>query len=355
MEYKTALDKKETHRFSRQLILKEIGLENHKRICAAKILIVGLGGLGSPVLTYLSSSGIKNFILVDFDTVELHNLQRQTIHKEKFINELKTVSAKEFIKEINSSINVECYATKLNRDNINLIASQANIIVDCTDDLETRYIISEYAKSYKKSVIMGSVLKFSGQVYVFPEGKSCYSCVFPEFKVTRENCSNAGVLGSVCGIIGSIQATEVIKNILNDYDPYILTYDAIDNAFNKISIRKCKNTCNMVTFPVTCNIEPTIPSENFLTWKDYLHDKEKYLLVDLRNKEAYELCHLIDSVNFSVDSISPEIDDKIVVLLCRRGIYAQKVWDQFKRKNIFVLKGGLTAYKEEVDPNFIIF
>ncbi|RVD91084.1 molybdopterin biosynthesis protein [Tubulinosema ratisbonensis] len=250
MEYTTALSETETQRYSRQIILKEIGLENHKKISNTVVLVVGLGGLGSPVVTYLCTSGIKKIILADFDKVELHNLQRQTIHQENFINKFKTESAKNFINNLNSEMEVKCFTKKVNEENIEEIAKEANLLVDCTDDLNTRYVISAYAKKFGKTLIMGSVLKFAGQVYVFPKGKSCYTCLFPEFKTVRENCSSAGVLGSVCGIIGSIQATEIIKNILIDYPSYILTYDAIDNEIKKVIVRECKEMCEKINLPV---------------------------------------------------------------------------------------------------------
>lgn len=203
---------------------------------------------------------------------------------------------------------------------------------------------------------MASVLKFAGQVYVFPKGKSCYSCVFPEFKTTRENCSSAGVLGSVCGIIGSMQATEVIKNILIDYNPYILTYDAIDNEIKKIKIRQCKEMCDKVNLPEKNNeMDDEFPEENYITWKNLLKNEHEYILIDIRDSKAYDLCHFENSINLTKEGIQKLDTNKTKVLLCRKGISARKMWYELNNQSILVLKGGLTAYKEEIDNKFTIF
>lgn len=240
-------------RFKRQIKLKEIGLEGQKKLLNSKILVVGAGGLGSPILYYLASSGIGNIGIVDYDVVDLTNLHRQILHFNSDIGRLKTDSAKEKIKSINPVINVITFNQKIDQDNSEKIIKDFDLVIDGTDNFKTKYIINDTCYKLNIPYIYGSIQKFEGQVslFTFKTNTPCYRCLFPE---TVENnsipdCSEAGILGVLPGIIGTIQATEAIKCLLNIGDllqGQLLLYNSLDVTLKKIKINRNLNCslCN---------------------------------------------------------------------------------------------------------------
>ncbi|MCP4551255.1 MAG: HesA/MoeB/ThiF family protein [Bacteroidetes bacterium] len=203
-------------RYNRHIILPEIGIDGQTKLSKAKVLVVGAGGLGSPVLTYLTASGIGNIGIVDDDVVSLSNLQRQILYKTNDINQIKADKAKERLLENNPDIKIDIYNTRINSENAITIAKNYNIIVDCTDNYESRYIIDSASKELNIPMVYGSISKFSGQVSVFNyRGGKSYKDLFEEKPEIDENDeSRLGVLGVLPGIIGAIQANEVIKIVL---------------------------------------------------------------------------------------------------------------------------------------------
>ncbi len=203
-------------RYNRHIILPEIGIDGQTKLSKAKVLVVGAGGLGSPVLTYLTASGIGNIGIVDDDVVSLSNLQRQILYKTNDINQIKADKAKERLLENNPDIKIDIYNTRINSENAIAIAKNYNIIVDCTDNYESRYIIDSASKELNIPMVYGSISKFSGQVSVFNyRGGKSYKDLFEEKPEIDENdASRLGVLGVLPGIIGAIQANEVIKIVL---------------------------------------------------------------------------------------------------------------------------------------------
>ena len=238
-------------RFEKQIILKKIGLAGQKKILSANVLIVGMGGLGCPLLTYLAASGVGKIGIVDFDKVEISNLNRQTLFSTKDIGKYKVNQAKKVINKINKKTKIISFKKKLTYKNINKIFNNYNIICDGTDNYNTRYLINDYCVKNKKILITSAISKFDGQLMKFNFKKKgpCYRCFMPSPPDFENNCQSEGIFSPVAGIMGSLQANEVLKSILNsknDLKNRLLIFDALDTEFrkSKISINpECINKC----------------------------------------------------------------------------------------------------------------
>ena len=238
-------------RFEKQIILKNIGLAGQKKIFAANVLIVGLGGLGCPLLTYLVSSGVGKIGIVDFDKVEISNLNRQTLFNPSDVGKFKVVQAKKAINKINKKIKIISFKKKITFKNIKKISNSFDIICDGTDNYNSRYLINDYCVKNKKILISSAISKFDGQLMKFDFKKKgpCYRCFMPSPPDNENNCQTEGIFSPVAGIMGSLQANEVLKCILNtknDLANRILIFDSLNTEFrkSKISINpKCINKC----------------------------------------------------------------------------------------------------------------
>jgi len=238
-------------RFEKQIILKKIGLAGQKKILSANVLIVGMGGLGCPLLTYLAASGVGKIGIVDFDKVEISNLNRQTLFSTKDIGKYKVNQAKKVINKINKKTKIISFKKKLTYKNINKIFNNYNIICDGTDNYNTRYLINDYCVKNKKILITSAISKFDGQLMKFDFKKKgpCYRCFMPSPPDIENNCQSEGIFSPVAGIMGSLQANEVLKSILNsknDLKNRLLIFDALNTEFrkSKISINpECINKC----------------------------------------------------------------------------------------------------------------
>ena len=238
-------------RFEKQIILKKIGLSGQKRIFSSNVLIIGLGGLGCPLLTYLTASGVGKIGIVDFDRVEISNLNRQTLFSPSDIGKFKVLQAKKMIKKINKKIKIIPFQKKLNNKNIDKIFKGFDIICDGTDNFKTRYLINDYCFKNKKILVSSAISKFDGQLMKFNFKKKgpCYRCFMPEIPENENNCQNDGIFSPVAGIMGSLQANEVLKTILNKKDKltgHIIIFDALKTNFRKLKISinpKCLNKC----------------------------------------------------------------------------------------------------------------
>ena len=238
-------------RFKKQIILKKIGLAGQKRIFSANVLVIGLGGLGCPLLTYIASSGVGKIGIVDFDKVEISNLNRQTLFNLSDIGKFKVNQAKKVINKINKKINVIPFKKKLTSKNIKKIFSSFDIICDGTDNYNTRYLINDFCLKNKKILISSAISKFDGQLMKFNFKKKgpCYRCFIPSPPDFENNCETEGIFSPVAGIMGSLQANEVLKCILNsknDLTNHVLIFDSLKTEFrkSKISINpKCTNKC----------------------------------------------------------------------------------------------------------------
>ena len=238
-------------RFEKQIILKKIGLAGQKKILSANVLIIGMGGLGCPLLTYLAASGVGKIGIVDFDKVEISNLNRQTLFNPNDIGKFKVNQAKKAINKINKKIKIITYKKKLTSKNIKKILNKFDIICDGTDNYNTRYLINDYCVKNKKILISSAISKFDGHLMKFNFKKKgpCYRCFMPSLPDFENNCQNEGIFSPVAGVMGALQANEVLKSILNtknDLNNHVIIFDAFKAEFrkSKISINpKCINKC----------------------------------------------------------------------------------------------------------------
>jgi len=241
--------RKQIDRYSRQIILKKIGVLGQKKLLKSSVLIVGAGGLGSPVAIYLAALGIGKIGIVDYDKVEISNLARQIIFTNNDINKKKSSTAVNKLKQINPNIKFKSFEKKLSKKNINIIAKDFDLIVDGSDNFRTRFLINDYSLMKKKILISGAINKFEGQVYTFNFSKKkspCLKCFIPEMPNNPDidNCEYEGIVGTLGGIVGSIQANEVIKEILQIGESlcgYILIIDGLKLTFRKVRLNKRAN------------------------------------------------------------------------------------------------------------------
>ena len=246
-----AIKFKEFKRFEKQIILKKVGIAGQDKIKKAKVLIIGIGGLGCPLLTYLASSGINNIGIVDHDKVELGNLNRQILFNTSDLGKYKVVQAKSKVIKIYKKIKIKTFKKKISTKNINSILKDYNIICDGTDNFETRYLINDYCKSKKKILISGAISKFDGHLFKFDFKKKipCFRCFMPELPIRENNCETEGIFSPVAGILGSLQANEVLKTVLDlkdDLNNNFLVFNSLKMTLRRVKINKnpkCLNKC----------------------------------------------------------------------------------------------------------------
>ena len=244
------LDKKEIDRFSRQIIIKDIGLIGQKKIKSAKVLIIGAGALGCPVAEFLTRAGVGTIGIADNDLVNLSNIHRQTLYDIKDLGKSKVKSSKNKLKKINPKVLVNIYNFRVNNKNLKRLINKYDFIVDGSDNFETKFLINDLSLKFKKFLIVGAISKFDGHIftYNFKNKKTpCLRCFFQEKNISDDilNCENEGVLGTVSGIVGTLQANEVLKQILNigkNLDSQILILDLLNLNFRKVKIKK-QNKC----------------------------------------------------------------------------------------------------------------
>ena len=236
-------------RFSRQIVLKDIGILGQKKILASKVLVVGAGGLGSPIADFLARAGIGTLGIVDNDRVSLSNLHRQSLYNTFDIGKFKVQVVKDKIKKVNPSTKIKIYKVRLNNLNLKKIINYYDYIVDGSDNFETKFLLNDFCLKFKKTLVTGAISKFDGHVFTFNFNNkkySCLRCFFQESEVSDDllSCESEGILGTVAGIVGTIQAGEVLKKILNigkSLDGYILILDLLNLNFRKAKIKKRKN------------------------------------------------------------------------------------------------------------------
>ncbi len=245
------LNVRDYERFEKQIILKKIGLAGQKKIKNAKVLIIGMGGLGCPLLTYLASSGVCNIGIVDYDKVELSNLNRQILFNTSDVGKFKVNQAKSKINRVYRKIKIKTFKIKISRKNIESIIKNFDIICDGTDNFNTRYLINDFCKKNKKILISAAISKFDGQLfkYNFKKRGPCLRCFMPEQPSAENNCETDGIFAPVAGIIGALQANEVLKTVLGlkeDLNNNILVFNSLTMSLRKIKISKnlnCSNKC----------------------------------------------------------------------------------------------------------------
>jgi len=245
------LNLKDFRRFEKQIILKKIGISGQKKIKNSKVLIIGIGGLGCPLLAYLASSGICNIGIVDYDKIEISNLNRQILFNSSDIGKFKVIQAKKKIKKIFNEIKIKTFKIKISNKNINKILKNYDIICDGTDNFETRYIINDHCKKNKKILISAAISKFDGHLFKFNFKKKgvCFRCFMPEKPDLDNNCGTEGIFSPLPGILGSFQANEVLKTILglkDDLNNNLLIFNSLKTSLKKVKINLnplCSNRC----------------------------------------------------------------------------------------------------------------
>ena len=243
------LNKNQLERFSRQIILKNIGTLGQKKIIQSKVLIIGMGGLGCPVAEFLTRAGVGSIGIVDSDNVDLSNIHRQSLYDINDLKKSKVIAAKKKLKKINSKTKVNCHKIRINKNNYNKIIKEYNYIVDGSDNFKTKFLINDFCKLSKKFLVTGAISKFDGHIFTFDFKKKTTPCIrsfFQEEKVSDDilNCEYEGILGTVAGIIGTILANEVLKKILNvgeNQNGYIIILDLLNLNFRKVKLNKIKN------------------------------------------------------------------------------------------------------------------
>ena len=243
------LNKKQIERFSRQIILKNIGTLGQKKIIQSKVLIIGMGGLGCPAAEFLTRAGVGTLGIIDSDNVDLSNIHRQSLYDINDLKKSKVIIAKKKLKKINSKTNVRCHKIRLNKNNYSKIIKKYDYIIDGSDNFETKFLINDFCKASKKFLVTGAINKFDGHIFTFDfknKKTPCIKSFFQESKISDDilNCEYEGILGTVAGVIGTFQANEVLKKILNigkNLNGQILVLDLLNLNFRKVKFNKIKN------------------------------------------------------------------------------------------------------------------
>jgi sulfur-carrier protein adenylyltransferase/sulfurtransferase len=375
------LSNDEVARYSRHLLLPEVGMEGQQKLKAAKVLCVGTGGLGSPLAFYLAAAGIGTLGLVDFDVVDASNLQRQIIHSTKDVGRPKIQSATEKLEALNPHLNVVPHETMLTSKNALEIISQYDIVADGTDNFPTRYLVNDACVLTGKPNAYGSIFRFEGQASVFATKEGpCYRCLYPEPPPPGlvPSCAEGGVLGILPGLVGVIQATEVIKLILGKGQPLIgrlLLVNALDMKFRELKLRKnpecpvCgtnptvkelidyEQFCGIVPEQKAAPVQNGIPQMSVKEYKQRRDGGEDLFLLDVREPFEYQIAqiggHLIPlgELPQRVAELDPQRE---IVVQCKSGGRSQRA-AEFLKKNGFEkvhnLAGGITAWSNEIDPS----
>ena len=243
------LNKNQIKRFSRQIVLKNIGALGQKKIIQSKVLVIGMGGLGCPVAEFLTRAGVGNLGILDYDNVDLSNIHRQSLYDTKDLKKSKVIAACKKLKKINSKIKIDTYKIKLNKENYKKIINKYDYIVDGTDNFQTKFLINDLSKKFKKFLVTGAISKFDGHIFTFDfkdKKTPCIRSFFQEDQISNDilNCEYEGILGTVAGIIGTIQANEILRKILGigkNLSGYILILDLLNLNFRKVKLKKIKN------------------------------------------------------------------------------------------------------------------
>lgn len=373
----------EIRRYSRHLIIPDIGVEGQKRLKNARVLCVGAGGLGSPALMYLAAAGVGTLGIVDFDTVDESNLQRQIIHGVSDVGRAKAESASASIREINPLVEVKIHHTALDRDNVREIFGQYDLIVDGTDNFATRYLVNDAAVLLGKPYVWGSIYRFDGQASVFwAEHGPCYRCLYPEPPPPGmvPSCAEGGVLGVLCASIGSIQVNEAIKLLAGVGEPLVgrlMVYDALEMSYRKIKVRKDPNCALCGENPTVTDLladyedfcgavsaeaqeaaaDATITAGELKAWQDA---GKEIFLVDVREQAEFEIVRIPGSTLIpkgeliSGQALAKLPQDRQIVLHCKSGVRSAEALAALKSagfQDAVHLQGGVLSWIKQVDPS----
>jgi len=376
----------EVRRYSRHLIIPDVGMDGQKRLKNARVLVIGAGGLGSPALLYLAAAGVGTIGIVEFDTVDESNLQRQIIHGQSDVGKSKAESARESIAETNPYVNVVVHDVRLDNDNVMEIFAQYDLIVDGTDNFATRYLVNDAAVLLHKPYVWGSIYRFDGQASVFwADQGPCYRCLYPEPPPPGmvPSCAEGGVLGVLCASIGATQVTEAIKLLVGMGEPLIgrlQIYEALDMSWRQLKIRKDPNCAicgenptvtELIDYDAFCGAITeeaadavaghTVGVRQLEEWLAERESGDKdFLLVDVREKVERDINRIPGSVlipkgDFQTgEALGHLPQDKQVVLYCKTGIRSAEVLAIVRGAgldNAVHVGGGVSAWVDQIDPS----
>jgi molybdopterin/thiamine biosynthesis adenylyltransferase/rhodanese-related sulfurtransferase len=370
------LNKTEIERYARHLALPEVGIAGQEALKASRVLLIGAGGLGSPMALYLAAAGVGTIGIIDFDTIESSNLQRQILFDERSTGKSKVTEASERLGNLNSQIKIIAHQERLTRFNALEIFSHYDIIADGSDNFPTRYLANDACVLLGKPYIFGSIYRFSGQVSVLgAKNGPCYRCLYPEppDPETVPNCNEDGVLGVLPGVIGSLMATEVIKCILGigrSLAGRLLMYDALEMSFREITIPKNPDCpiCGkhpsigeLIDYEEFCSGRSSkreTVSEEEISVEEFARVKNTpdYILVDVREPYEFEIAN-IGGILIPLSQLSERLQeipkDKEIILLCKEGVRSRhglKILKDHGFTHLRNLTGGINAWREKIDP-----
>jgi sulfur-carrier protein adenylyltransferase/sulfurtransferase len=386
---RASLSPQEVARYSRHLIMPEVGMDGQKRLKAASVLLIGAGGLGSPLALYLAAAGVGRLGLVDFDVVDFSNLQRQVLHGTADVGRPKLQSARERIAAINPEVRVDLYETHLTSANALELIRPYDVVIDGTDNFPTRYLVNDACVLLGRPNVYGSIFRFEGQASVFYPGKGpCYRCLYPEPPPPGEvpSCAEGGVLGILPGLIGCIQATEGIKLLLGRGRPLIgrlLLYDALQMSFREFKVRRnpdcpvCGDrptVTKLIDYEQFCGVRGAeLASKEAAAMgtngqsageiapeelKRRLDAGEEVFILDVRNPPEYEICRIKGSTLIPLPSLPQRLDEldrsRELVVHCKSGMRSQQaigILRQAGFTNLKNLTGGILAWADKIDPS----
>jgi sulfur-carrier protein adenylyltransferase/sulfurtransferase len=377
-----ALSNEEALRYSRHLILPEVGVDGQKRLKAARVLLIGAGGLGSPLGLYLAAAGVGTIGIVDFDVVDSTNLQRQIIHGTSDVGRPKLHSARDRLRDVNPNVDVQLYEIRLSSENALELFRDYDMVIDGTDNFPTRYLVNDACVLTGKPNVYGSIFRFEGQASVFATAEGpCYRCLYAEPPPPGlvPSCAEGGVLGVLCASIGSIQVTEAIKVITGIGEPLVgrlMVYDALEMAYRKIKVRKDPNCA-------VCGENPTVTS--LIDYEDFcgavsdeasaavvgstisVNDLDEWMksekpihLVDVREPAEYEIVKIPGSILIpkgdilSGQALASLPQDRQIVLYCKTGVRSAEALAAVKAagfRDAVHVHGGVSAWVRQVDPS----
>ncbi|MFW0789084.1 adenylyltransferase/sulfurtransferase MoeZ [Gordonia sp. CPCC 205333] len=378
------LTRDEVSRYSRHLIIPDVGMDGQKRLKNAKVLVIGAGGLGSPSLLYLAAAGVGTIGIVDFDVVDESNLQRQVIHGQSDIGKSKARSARDSIQEINPLVNVVLHEDRLEPDGAIELFSGYDLILDGTDNFATRYLVNDAAVLAHKPYVWGSIYRFEGQASVFwedaPDGRGLnYRDLYPQAPPPGmvPSCAEGGVLGILCASIGSIMGTEAIKLICGIGEPLLgrlMVYDALDMTYRTIKIRKDPagvEVTELIDYDDFCGVVSTEAADaavgSTLTaaeLKTKIDAGDPIALIDVRERVEWEIVHidgatLIPKGEFESGAALARVpQDRQAVIYCKTGVRSAEVLATLKRagfSDAVHLQGGVTAWAHQVDQSLPVY
>lgn len=377
-----SLTQPEFARYSRHVIMPEVGLDGQRKLKAAKVLVIGTGGLGSPLALYLAAAGVGTLGLVDFDVVDVSNLQRQIIHGTADVGRSKCQSAAARLRDVNPEVKLDLWEDRFTSKNALEIVKHYDIVVDGTDNFPTRYLVNDACVLLNKPNVYGSIFRFDGQATVFdPRVGPCYRCLYPEPPPPGEvpSCAEGGVLGILPGVIGCIQATETIKLILGIGEPLIgrlLHYDALNMTFRTFKIRRDPKWAvgashptikGLIDYEEFCGVRggpaPTAPQAaaggeiSPEQLKKRIDAGENLYVLDVRNPNEFQICRIPGTVLLPLPELPSRVaevpKDREVIVHCKSGMRSAKAIEFLKSQGytrLVNLTGGILGWADKVDP-----